>query len=114
MVILLKFDFLLLLSQEYARLGAAVETRSYHMRFSFLFYSHAAIVAWHKQRVTVFADLAFKFQSVSVFLRPWLFFGRSLCSGWTAEDLPCTRFLGLLKENLNALFGYLLCGGVHL
>jgi hypothetical protein len=60
-VILLKFVLLLFLSQEYTRLRAAVETRSYQVRFSFLFYSHAAIVAWHKQRVTVFADSAFMF-----------------------------------------------------
>jgi hypothetical protein len=59
-VILLKFDFLLLLSQDYACLAAAVEAGYYDMRFSFLFYAHAAVVALHEQCVAVFADLPFK------------------------------------------------------
>jgi len=59
-VILLKFDFLLLLSQGYARLISAFEAGGYDVRFSFLLYAHAAVVAWHEQRVAVFADLAFK------------------------------------------------------
>jgi hypothetical protein len=59
-VILLKFDFLLLLSQDDARLTAAVEASYYHMRLPFLLYAHAAVVALHEQRVAVFADLPFK------------------------------------------------------
>jgi hypothetical protein len=59
-VILLKFGFLLLLPQDDARLTAAFEARDYDMRLSFLLYAHAAVVAWHEQRVAVFADLPFK------------------------------------------------------
>jgi hypothetical protein len=58
-VILLKFVFLLFLSQEYTRLIAAAETRNYDVGLSFLLYSHAAIVTRHKQHVAVFADLTF-------------------------------------------------------
>jgi hypothetical protein len=59
-VILLKFDFLLFLSQDYAGLTAAVEACYYDVRLSFLLYAHTAIIALHEQRVAVFADLAFK------------------------------------------------------
>src|SRR3989304_10363786 len=59
-VILLKFDFLLFLSQEYARLISAFEARYYDVRLSLWLYAHAAVVALHEQRVAVFADLPFK------------------------------------------------------
>ena len=113
MVILLKFDFLLFLSQEYARLISAFEARYYDVRLSLWLYAHAAVVALHEQRVAVLADLPLK--------RDWKayscghgYLSRSLYVAARQLRVCAIRFLGLLKEHLNALFGYLFCSGVHL
>jgi hypothetical protein len=105
--------FLLFLSQEYTRLTATVEAGDYDVRLSFLLYAHAAIIAWHEQRVAVFADVAFK--------RDWQayscghgYFSSGLYVAARQLRVSAVSFLGLLKEHLNTLFGYLFCGGVHL
>jgi hypothetical protein len=82
------------------------------MRFSSLFYAHAAIVARHKQRIAVFAD--------STFILSWQtnfcshrYFPSSLHVPSSKLRIFSARFLSLSKENFYSLFGYLFCGGVH-
>ena len=96
MVILLKFDFLLFLPQDYACLVAAVEAGDYDVRLSFLLYAHTAVIALHEQRVAVFADLPLK--------RDWKAYpgGHGYLSGGlyvAARQLGvcAVGFLGLLK-----------------
>jgi len=112
-VILLKFDFLLLLPQDYTCLTAAVEASDYYMRLSFLLYAHAAVVALHEQRVAVFADLPLKRDWKAYSCGHGYLLGGLYVAARQLRVCPVS-FLGLLKEYLNALFGYLFCGGVHL
>jgi hypothetical protein len=111
-VILLKFGFLLFLSQGHARLVAAGEACDHYVRLSFVFYSYAAVFAGHKQGVAVSAD------SALVFSRQAYSCGHGYFSGGlhvAAGELRVfsAGFFGLLEENFYAVFGYPLCSGVH-
>jgi hypothetical protein len=92
---------------------AAVEACYYDVGLSFLLYAYAAVVALHEQRVAVLADLPFKryWQAYSRGHR-YLSGGLYVASGQLRIGIVCV--LGLLEEDLYALFSYLLCGRVHL
>src|SRR3972149_12253702 len=59
-VILLKFNFLLFLPQEYSGLIAAFEASSYYMRLSLWLYAHAAVIALKGRGCAFFAFLPLK------------------------------------------------------
>jgi len=82
------------------------------MRFSSLFYAHAAIVARHKQRIAVFADSTFIFSWKANFCSH-SYFPSSLHVPTSKLRIFFVRFLSLLKENFYTLFGYLFCGEIH-
>jgi hypothetical protein len=109
---LLNFGLLLFLSQEHARLVAAGEARNHYVRLSFLFYSHAAVVAGYEQRVAVFADSAFVF-SWQAYSCGHGYFSGGLHVAAGELRVFSAGFFGLLEENFYAPFGYSLCGGVH-
>ena len=111
-IVLLNLSLLLFLSQGHARLVAAGEARNHYMSLSFLFYSHAAVVAGHKQGVTVFADSAPVF-SRQAYSRGHGYFSGGLYVAAGELRVFSAGFFGLLEENLYATFGYSLCGGVH-
>lgn len=91
---------------------AAGEARNHQVQLSFLFYSHAAIIAGHKQCVTVFADSAFILGWQAYFCSHSYFSG-SLYVAASESRIFFTCFFSLLEENSNTIFSYLLCGGVH-
>jgi len=90
----------------------AGEARNHQVRLSFLFYSHATIVAGHKQYVAVFADSTF-ILSWQAYFCGHSYFSGSLYVAASESRIFFTRFFSLLKENFYTIFGYLLCGGVH-
>jgi hypothetical protein len=82
------------------------------MRFSSLFYAHAAILAWHKQRVTVLADTTLILHG-QTYSCSHSYFSRGFYVTAGQLRICFVHAFGLLEENPYALFSYLLCSGVH-
>jgi hypothetical protein len=102
----------LLFPQGYTGLETTVEAGYYYMRLSSLPYPHPAIIPLHEQHMAVFADLALVHCWEGYSRSHSYFSGNCDVASGKLRIIAVDAF-SLLKENLDAVSGYLFYSRPH-